>query len=83
MEIKNWKIWGGSRYSDGHVPDVSFDPSGGKVEVDWCNLGDSNWAGGLRQPVLQSNTLNSFPLDLESRVDKIEAWIANVKNQLL
>ncbi len=33
--------------------------------------------------ILPSNSFPSFPSDLEKRIEKIEAWINNVRDQLL
>jgi len=44
LDIENWTLCAGSRYSGGRVPDVSW--YSGKVSVDWCGPG---FAGdGLR-----------------------------------
>ncbi len=36
LDVINWTLCTGSRYSDGYVPGVDFRPGSGLVSVDWC-----------------------------------------------
>jgi hypothetical protein len=46
LDIENWTLCSGSRYSDGGVPGVGWGPVGRRLGVDWCHPGSSN--PGLR-----------------------------------
>lgn len=42
LDIQNWTLCAGSRFSDGRVPSVNWNPNYGKVNVNWYNLGNAN-----------------------------------------
>lgn len=54
LDIKNVTLCSGSRYSDGYVPRVDFDPCTGKVDVDWYYAGHANPFLRSRQVGFQS-----------------------------
>jgi len=39
LDIQNWTLCSGSRYGDGRVPCVRWDPDYGGLDVDWCAPG--------------------------------------------
>jgi hypothetical protein len=72
LDIIGWTICSGSRYSDGDVPGVYFNPSNDGVYVFWYDLDDSGATGGLRQAVSPSSLL---PSTLESRLKNVEQFL--------
>lgn len=42
LDINNWTLCSGSRYSDGHVPGVHWDSGRGRLIVAWCVPGYSH-----------------------------------------
>ncbi len=46
LDEKNWTLCGGSRYPDGNVPNVNWNPNYGKVSVNWNYVDNRN--GNLR-----------------------------------
>ncbi len=79
LDLTNWTLCSGSRYSDGVVPDVSW--GGGKLNVNWNNSSNRNDYLRSRAVSLKPSSFN--PSDLEIRVKNLEEFEKKVRAMLV
>lgn len=75
LDIEGFTICAGSRYSDGRVPHVCWDPNRGKVRIDWCDVDRSYDDHAAREAVLPPNPSPLAPSNpsLDEAIERVKA----------